>query len=116
MRKFPLNTGSAIKALALIACMGALPLLGVLSGCGSGSRYAPRAEESTDDRALFSHVKQALGDDAQYTYDHVKVETSQGVVRLKGYVYTKDQKSKAAILASSVEGVKDVQNEVVVQK
>jgi osmotically-inducible protein OsmY len=116
MKSTSLNTGRAVKALAFIICVGALPLVGVLTGCNTGNRYEQSTGEYIDDHNLSSSVKRALGADNLYKYGDVNVVTFKGVVQLNGFVNTKDQKSRAGDIASKVDGVKEVKNNVTVKE
>jgi osmotically-inducible protein OsmY len=42
----------------------------------------------------------------------VNVEVSKGVVQLSGFVSTPQEKARAGDLASAVEGVRDVENQI----
>ena len=105
-----------LAALTLLLCLGALPLVGGLTGCTTGSRYKQSTGEYIDDRGLSFHVKKALGNDTLYKYEDVKVDTFKGVVQLNGFVNTKAQKSRAGVIAQNVKGVDDVQNKITVKE
>ena len=115
MHKTSANTGRPLKVLALILCIGVLPLFGV-TGCATGNRYKQSTGEYIDDHGISSHVKKALGEDTRYKYEDVNVVTFKGVVQLSGFVNTKDQKNRAGDLAKNVEGVKEVQNNITVKE
>lgn len=100
----------------MILCVGALPLVCVVTGCSTGSRYQQSTGEYIDDHGLSSRVKKALGEDHQYKYADVNVVTFKGVVQLSGFVNTKDQKNRAGNLARQVERVKEVQNNITVKE
>ncbi len=111
-----INHCSPLKVLTLILCVGALPLVGGVTGCSTGSRYKQSTGEYIDDRGLSSHVKKALGDDPVYKYEGVNVVTFKGVVQLNGFVNTNDQKSRAGDLAKKVEGVNEIENNITVKE
>ncbi len=98
----------------LIAAPIAVSLAIIATGC-AGSRYDRSTGESIDDRSVTSRVKAALSADSLYKYPDVKVTTFKGTVQLSGFVDTKDQKSKAADLAKSVVGVKEIENNITVK-
>ena len=102
------------KVLALVLCLGAVPVLTVITGC-AGDRYHQSTGEDIDDHGITSRVKDALSNDAQYKYEGVQVVTFKGTVQLSGFVDTHDQKSRAGELAKGVEGVKDVDNNITVK-
>ena len=106
MKTLPIT---AIIALGLVAGTSAF-----VSGCA-----ATAAHESTgqyvDDSTITSKIKTAFAkDDMVHTFD-VHVETYQGVVQLSGFVDIPEQKERAGKLAASVDGVKDVKNNLQVK-
>jgi ferritin-like metal-binding protein YciE len=104
-----------MKIWGLIFCLGALPVVGGLTGC-AGNSHERSTGEHIDDRATSSRVKKALGDDPQYKYEHVNVSTFKGTVQLSGFVNTRDQKNKAGDIAKKVEGVREIQNNITVKE
>ena len=115
MTKTSVNTGKTLKALALIACLGALPLVGGLTGC-AGDRYNQSTGQRIDDNRTAERVKEALGHDPQYKYDGVNVVAFKGVLQLSGFVNTKAQKSAAGDIAKKIEGVREVENNITVKE
>jgi hyperosmotically inducible protein len=115
MTKTSVNTGKTLKAFGFILCLGALPLVGGLTGC-AGNRYTQSTGERIDDHGISSGVKVALAGDTQYKYDGVSVETFKGTVELSGFVNSRDQKNRAADLARGVPAVKEVVNYIMVQE
>lgn len=103
------------KVLSLILCLGALPLVGMLSGC-AGDRYHQSTGEAIDDESISMHVRSALSNDTEYKYGDVSVKTFKGTVQLSGFVDTEAQKSRAAELAKGVEGAKDVENNITIKQ
>lgn len=115
MNNTSVNTGKTLKAFGLILCLGALPLVGGLSGC-AGNRYTQSTGERIDDSADSSRVRKALAGDTQYKYGDVNVQTFKGVVQLSGFVNSRDQKNRAGDLAKKVEGIREVQNNITVKE
>ena len=109
------KTSQTVKVLGLALCLGALPLLTMVTGC-AGDRYHQSTGESIDDHGTTMRVKSALANDAQYKYEDVNVDTFKGVVQLSGFVNTHAQKSRAAEIAKGVENVKDVENNITVKE
>jgi hyperosmotically inducible protein len=72
--------------------------------------------ENIDDATLTSYVKTKLASDRLVTLTRVGVETNNGVVYLTGEVETAEQRSRIGSLASQVGGVKQVVNNLQVQK
>jgi hyperosmotically inducible periplasmic protein len=110
-----MKTLSTAKILGLALCLGALPLVTMMTGC-AGDRYHQSTGEAIDDKGISMRVKSALSNDAQYKYDGVEVTTFKGTVQLSGFVDTSAQKSRAADLAKGVEGVKDLENNITVKQ
>ena len=102
--------------LGLMVCLSVLPLLLGVAGCTTGSRYEQSTSEQIEDRGTSSRVEAALAEDSQYKYGTVRVETFKGVVRLTGFVNSRDQKNRAADLASKVAGVRSVANHITVKE
>jgi hyperosmotically inducible protein len=103
------------KVLGLILCLGALPLATMVTGC-AGDRYHQSTGESIDDHATSMRVRSALSGDTDYKYEDVQVTTFKGTVQLSGFVDTHAQKSRAGDLAKTVDGVKDVENNISVKE
>ena len=79
---------------------------------GSGGSTAG---EVIDDSALTAKVKAALIESPDTKAHQINVETNQGVVQLSGFVDNAAAKSAATTVAKSVDGVKDVKNELSVK-
>ena len=105
----------SLKILALIACFGAMPLVGGLTGC-AGDRYNQSTGQRIDDNRTAERVRDALAHDPQYKYDGVSVVAFKGVVQLSGFVNTKAQKHNAGDLAKKVEGVRELENNITVKQ
>jgi hyperosmotically inducible protein len=107
--------GTNLKTLALIVCLGVLPLAGTgLTGC-AGSRTEQSTGEQIDDMATSTRVRSALGDSAEYKFADVKVTTFKGTVQLSGFVNTREQRKRAGEIATNVEGAKTVVNNITVK-
>ena|ERR1700729_3120636 len=115
MKSSTIKKMQTTKVLGLILCLGAMPLVTMVTGC-AGDRYHQSTGEAIDDEGISMHVRSALSDDTQYKYDGVSVKTFKGTVQLSGFVDTHAQKSRAAELAKGVEGVKDVENNITVKE
>lgn len=70
------------------------------------------AGEWLDDTVITGKVKAALAADPVVAAHQVNVEVREGIVQLAGYVDTAEQKSKAAEIAHSIEGVREVRNDL----
>ena len=68
-----------------------------------------------DDAQITAKVKTGLSADKDITAGKVDVDTTAGVVTLKGTVSTDAARQRAVQIARNVKDVKDVRNELVVQ-
>ena len=95
------RTFAVLTAVALTA----------LAGCA-----ATATQESTgqyvDDSAITTKVKTAIFNDASLKSTEINVETFKGRVQLSGFVSTSANISQAVAVASRVEGVSSVKNDM----
>ena len=70
------------------------------------------AKRATKDAALTGKVKSALAADVGLKTVKIDVDSSEGVVTLKGNVDTADTKRRAEATAKKVSGVTEVHNEL----
>lgn len=100
------------KIISLIGLIGAIAL-------GAGGCAATATHDSTgqyvDDTVITTKVKSALLADEAVKSFAVSVETMKGTVQLSGFVNTAVQKRAAGNDAAAVEGVKRVQNNLIVK-
>jgi len=92
-------------------------LVGVVAtmlGC-AGTRTQKSAGEMVDDGVIASKVKTALLADDEVSGLQVEVETFKGRVQLGGFVDTMAQAQKAEQIARSVQGVQEVENNLIVK-
>jgi hypothetical protein len=113
MKKTSANKINTLKKSGLVAILATLSLAG-LTGC-AGDRYHQSTGEYIDDKADSSRVKKALAADAQYKYDGVNVEMFKGVVQLSGFVNSKEERNRAGDVTKTVDGVKEVKNNLIVK-
>jgi len=73
---------------------------------------SPNESITIDDHAISMHVKNALSNDAEYKYEGVNVDTFKGTVQLSGFVDKHAQKTRANDIAKSIQGVRDVENNI----
>jgi len=109
-------TGKNCQQFVLVAALAVLPLAAAVTGCSTGSRYHQSTGEYVDDHDITASVKRALRHDSEYKFPDIQVTTFKGVVQLSGFANTRDQKSRAADLAKSVPGVKEVENGITVKE
>lgn len=94
-------------------------LAALLAGCGtmSGSKSdgsQKSAGQVVDDAVITSKVKAALLADPEISGLKINVDTAKGKVTLKGEVKSITLWRKAEKIASGVEGVKSVDNRLVI--
>ena len=71
--------------------------------------------ESIDNRAINANVKTAILADTDLRVLRISVETANGVTTLSGSVDSQQHSDKAGEVASAVDGVKEVENLLVVK-
>ena len=96
------------KFAMLIAVMLTVTLV---SAC-AGSQTKESTGEYLDDSMITSKVKAQLLGDKEVSGLAINVETFKAVVQLSGFAKTEAERQKAAQLARSVGGVKDVKNDI----
>ncbi|MGH7928851.1 MAG: BON domain-containing protein [Candidatus Binatia bacterium] len=89
-------------------------LLGALAGCQALTGQT--LGQNIDDTTLTTTVKTQLAKDKLATLTRIGVDTYNGVVSLSGVVTSPGAKARAEEIAKSVNGVKEVNNNLQVQK
>lgn len=106
---------SSLKPIALAAFFtAALGLVSFTGGCAATATQQSTGEY-VDDSSITVKVKAAFVKDEIVKALDVSVETFKGVVQLSGFVNTAAEKTQAAHVASSVPGVLEVKNNIVVK-
>jgi osmotically-inducible protein OsmY len=100
-------TLKALLTAALLSC-GAI----VTAGCVSHG-HARSTGEVLDDSAITTKVKSALLAEKDVNSFDIKVKTFNGIVQLSGFVDSQWQIDKAVQVASAVNGVQDVTNDLI---
>src|ERR1700752_5359294 len=85
-----------------------------VSGC-LGPRTKAEANNYLDDKVTAARILQMLHSQSDYRYSAVQVAVTNGIVLLGGSVTTPLQRAKAAELARTINGVRDIRNNIVVQ-
>ena len=80
-------------------------------GCAS-TRTHEGTGEYVDDSVITTKVKTAILDAPGLKASEIKVQTFKGVVQLSGFVSSRDDINGAVRVASAVNGVKSVTNEM----
>ncbi len=97
----------------------AAPLFAALFMLGAaGPAYcadATTAENFVDDATITAKIKARQAEDEVVRASSISVDTVNGEVQLSGLAKSEHERARAEIIAKSVEGVKSVRNEIVVQ-
>lgn len=104
MKKFVLITMAA-AAFASVA---------TLSGCATGATAPRAAAAPVDDAAIKQRVTAALAADPELAAVKVTVDSTGGVVRLRGEIKNITLWRKAADIAGKAQGVKSVENHMII--
>jgi len=80
-------------------------------GCASTAKHESTGQY-VDDTVITSKVKTAIFKEPTLKSAEINVETWKGVVQLSGFVSSAANESLAVKVASSVEGVKSVKNDM----
>lgn len=86
-------------------------LMTVASGC-AGTSTRESTGEYIDDTWITTKVKAALVEDSVVKASEVNVETFKGIVQLSGFVTSKAAMDQAMVLATNVDGVTSVRNDM----
>ena len=90
-----------------------------MKGAGSDTAAAAKdtyhgTERAVKDTTITAEVKEALMSDSEIKSSKIRVRTSGGVVTLKGNVPSPDMAARAVQIAQQKEGVKSVDNRLMV--
>ena len=104
-----------MKVLHLMAALALTGLLaGPMAGCTSTSKHESTGEY-IDDSAISNKVRAQLIADKELNVFQIDVTTFKGVVQLSGFVNSPSAKTRAGGVAASVDGVKEVRNNLIVK-
>lgn len=96
------------KALVLLLVLVAI------AGCAS-TRTQESMGQYMDGSAITAKVKAAILEDPTLKVFDISVETFKDVVQLSGFVNSAEIRSRAAVVASRVSGVRSVTNDLIVK-
>lgn len=102
-----------LSTVSLFVLLTAVP---VLSFVGCTSMTGQTAGQYVDDRTLTSRVKAKLVAEKASNLTRVDVDTVNRVVSLNGIVESPEHKARAEQLALQVSGVRDVKNNLQIQR
>jgi hyperosmotically inducible protein len=95
--------------------LNAALLLAVMLMFGCQAMTGRTAGRNVDDATITASVKSSLVADKVSNLTRVDVDTTNGVVSLNGVVESQQQKARAEQLASRVDGVRKVVNNLQIQ-
>jgi len=107
-----------LVTLLAAAALAALPLTACSSGPTPEERRAAVLEEKgevLEDAALSAKVGSAILEDKSLSGAEIHVETYNNVVRLHGFVLSRDDAQRAEMIALGVQGVRRVKNDLYVR-
>jgi hyperosmotically inducible periplasmic protein len=78
----------------------------------AGPAGGPVVGSTLDDRTISYNVRAALAANPETASSQIKVTTANGVVQLAGFVASNEQRAAAGTVASSVQGVRGVDNDL----
>ena len=91
-----------------------LLVMAVIAGC-AGTRTTESTGQYVDDSTITAKVKAAIFDDPVLKVLQINVETFKGTVQLSGFVNSAEIRSRAAVVAGRVSGVRSVKNDLMVK-
>jgi len=102
-----------IKKIA--ACLAtAVLIVGLATAC-SATGDSESTGQYIDSSVITAKVKAALIDDPDVNALQVEVETYKDRVLLSGFVDSEEERQKAAQVAASIDGVREVENNIEVK-
>jgi hyperosmotically inducible protein len=104
-----------MKASHLTAALVVAGLLAAPMAACSGTSKSESTGEYIDDSAISNKVRAELIDDKDLNLFKIDVTTYKGVVQLSGFVDSEAAKERASAVAGSVDGVKEVRNDLIIK-
>ncbi len=102
------------KSYTIIRFLFALMMIAAFMACASTPQQSSTGEV-VDDSVITTKIKTQLASDEFLKSFQISVETRKGIVELSGFVDSQKAKDKAGQIARGVEGVKSVQNALIVK-
>lgn len=97
----------------LVTVIAGITMLVAVAACSS-TRTQRAPGEMVDDTVVLSSVKTALISDPVTKARQINVEVNRGVVQLNGFVDSAAEKAQATTVATNVDGVMEVRNNLTV--
>src|SRR3954470_18684481 len=99
------------KTLFLAVLLG---VTGWVTGCTT-TNTAQNDPRQVEDHRITSQVKDKLKRDPVFKFRNVQVASASGKVQLSGFTSDAKEKQAAEQIARKIDGVKDVENDIMVQ-
>jgi len=104
------NSRNTVRLIGALLTAAVLSACSVTSGRETGDQYV-------SDATITTKVKTQLASDVGLKpANQIHVETSKRVVQLSGFVDSAAHKAEAESVARGIEGVTDVQNNIIIQQ
>jgi osmotically-inducible protein OsmY len=102
------------KSYTVIRFLVVVMMIAAFVACASTPKQSSTGEV-IDDSVITTKIKTQLANDEFLKSFQISVETRKGIVELSGFVDTQKAKDRAGQIARGVEGVKSVQNALIVK-
>lgn len=102
------------KSHIIIRFLAVLMMIAAFVACASTPQQSSTGEV-IDDSVITTKIKTQLAADEFLKSFQISVETRKGIVELSGFVDSQKAKDKAGQIARGVNGVKSVQNALIVK-
>lgn len=102
-----------MKKKAMI--FGIIGVMAALASVMGRQARKPKTKEAIEDSLITARIKAALAQDDLMKGYQVSVHTDRGIVQLSGFVDTEEYARKAEDIAHTIQGVRSIQNSLVVR-
>ena len=102
------------KTCWLVRATIVLTTIVLMAGC-AGWFAEPDPNLGSEDAVIATEIKTALIQEQDLNAAPIKVEVTQGIVRLTGFAETEARKQLATVIAESISGVSRVINKIIVK-
>jgi len=100
-----------VRPIKTLTAFAATLVMMIAFGC-AGTRTHEATGQYVDDSVITAKVKAAVLGEPGLKVSEINVETFKGVVQLSGFVSSRDDIKSAIRVASAVDGVKTVKNDM----
>jgi osmotically-inducible protein OsmY len=103
-----------VKLHRILKLLVSIGLITTFLGCAATQKHESTGQY-VDDSVITTKAKAAIFDEATLKMFQINVQTFKGVVQLSGFVDSAQSVKKAGEVVSIVEGVKKVENDLIVK-